>query len=143
MFTTFFLRRKPVSALNKIFGTSQIYHPDVAKITRIQPELLKVVPCAKPTVVNRSDHGIPVDIDAMMLMLSGPKDQCILPYLVDKLKDKFAKKEPLTFFCGGSTINGNVPFVTIPTQAGEPILIGQVPPTCKECTNGYQLFYAA
>jgi hypothetical protein len=142
MFTPFFLRRKKNYPLLAMLGGSVQYHEELEKITYIQPGRIQVVPCHDIRSVSNLS-GIPFDIEALVFLLKNVNpENCILPWILDQVDDEH-EDDPV-FFCPGSISKEGVPFLQIPTVAGEKITIGTVQsdePLFTE--NGYVILYKA
>lgn len=145
LFTPFFLNRQQnKSACAAISGKTQEFHPELAKISYIHENSLKLIPC---TCGSWQTHieGVPFDIAALISSLTIKKDRSILPFLLQELLSKHNSSEEILLLCPGSIVDGKVPFIVLPLSEGEEIQVGEVEPEYQfnSSNNVYQLLYIA
>lgn len=145
LFTPFFLNRQQnKSACAAVNGKIQEFHPQLAKISYIHEESLKLVPCTCGSWSEHSD-GVPFDIGALIASLTIKKDRSILPFLLQELLTKHSSSEEVLLLCPGSIVDGKIPFIVLPLYKGEEIQVGEVEKEYQFTPDFpvYQLIYTA
>lgn len=83
-------------------------------------------------------EGTPFDLPAAISLLKNRKGK-IFDHII---KQGFLSEEkPLILFCGGSIVDGGIPYIKITSFAEDALEIGVVPTSYKKECNGYQLRY--
>lgn len=138
MFTPFFLHRTSVPLLQDIFKKNQTvaFHPDVHKISYVQPERLKLVCCGRPL---QKFTDIPFDIDAIVFMLTRyPK---VRQFIIENARS-YSQEKPILLLCGGTTIDdAKVPYIMISPSPESDGLVGSTGIESTKLKNAYQLVY--
>ncbi len=139
MFKPFFLSRARCSDLSQFIGdkSHHFIHQNFDKIGHITLQRLQLVQYEKPIMIN-PEKGIPFDLPAMIVLLQQTKKKFrVIDFLTEHID--YSDEAPLILFCGGSMVDGQLPYIEI---TPEDMSIKSIPLTEKlEHEHCYQLHY--
>ncbi len=142
MFQPFFLSRNKLHKIAELFSEEPYksakaeFFPGVLAIDFIEPELLELIPCKRPLTV--FENVIPFDVQSLSSALT--RHANVRKYIFTLAHEYHGN--PITLFCSGSKILGEIPFLKLPPTTMSTTQIGLIDNDYDgSMENTFQLVY--